>query len=173
MKRSGILLPISSLPSPYGIGTLGKAACDFADFLHAAGQHYWQILPLWSHQLRRQPLSDPSPPSRATPTLSILTSWPRLGCLRPRSTAQSIGKVRPTASTMVYCTRSATPSCAAPAPVCWPIATRGLRAVFGGQRLLAAGLRPVHGTERCHIGGKSWLEWADDAAAPAQTGRAG
>ena len=37
---------ISSLPSPYGIGTLGKAAYDFADFLKAAGQHYWQLLPI-------------------------------------------------------------------------------------------------------------------------------
>ena len=47
MKRSsGILLAVSSLPSPYGIGTLGKAAYDFADFLHEAGQHYWQMLPL-------------------------------------------------------------------------------------------------------------------------------
>ena len=47
MKRSsGILMPISSLPSPYGIGTFGKAAYDFADFLHAAGQKYWQLLPL-------------------------------------------------------------------------------------------------------------------------------
>ena len=47
MKRSsGILLPISSLPSPYGIGTLGKAAYQFADFLHAAGQKTWQVLPL-------------------------------------------------------------------------------------------------------------------------------
>ena len=47
MKRSsGILMAVSSLPSPYGIGTLGKAAYDFADFLHAAGQHYWQMLPL-------------------------------------------------------------------------------------------------------------------------------
>lgn len=47
MKRSGgILLPISSLPSPYGIGTFGKAAYDFADFLKAAGQKYWQLLPL-------------------------------------------------------------------------------------------------------------------------------
>ena len=39
-------MAVSSLPSPYGIGTLGKAAYDFADFLHAAGQHYWQMLPL-------------------------------------------------------------------------------------------------------------------------------
>ncbi len=45
-RASGILLHISSLPSPYGIGTLGKAAYDFADFLHKAGQHYWQILPI-------------------------------------------------------------------------------------------------------------------------------
>ena len=47
MKRSsGILMPIFSLPSPYGIGTLGKAAYDFIDFLAAAGQSYWQILPV-------------------------------------------------------------------------------------------------------------------------------
>ena len=46
MRSSGILLHISSLPSPCGIGTLGKAAYEFADFLHDAGQHYWQILPI-------------------------------------------------------------------------------------------------------------------------------
>lgn len=47
MKRaSGILMHLSSLPSPYGIGTMGKAAYEFADFLHAAGQHYWQLLPI-------------------------------------------------------------------------------------------------------------------------------
>ena len=47
MKRSsGILMPVSSLPSPYGIGTLGKCAYEFVDFLSAAGQQYWQILPL-------------------------------------------------------------------------------------------------------------------------------
>ena len=39
-------MPISSLPSPHGIGTMGKAAYDFADFLAAAGQKYWQLLPL-------------------------------------------------------------------------------------------------------------------------------
>ena len=46
MRASGILLHISSLPSPYGIGSLGKAAYEFADFLKAAGQKYWQILPI-------------------------------------------------------------------------------------------------------------------------------
>lgn len=45
-RSAGIILPLFSLPSPYGIGTMGKAAYDFADFLHAAGQRYWQLLPL-------------------------------------------------------------------------------------------------------------------------------
>lgn len=47
MKRSsGMLMPIFSLPSPYGIGTMGKAAYEFADFLYRAGQRYWQMLPI-------------------------------------------------------------------------------------------------------------------------------
>ena len=45
-RHSGILMHISSLPSPYGIGTLGREAYAFADFLRAAGQKYWQLLPL-------------------------------------------------------------------------------------------------------------------------------
>lgn len=45
-RRSGILMHISSLSSKYGIGTFGKKAYEFADFLEAAGQSYWQILPL-------------------------------------------------------------------------------------------------------------------------------
>ena len=46
LRSSGILLHLSSLPSPYGIGTMGKEAYRFADFLKAAGQSYWQMLPL-------------------------------------------------------------------------------------------------------------------------------
>ena len=46
MRKSGILMHISSLPGPYGIGSMGKSAYDFVDFLVAAGQSYWQILPL-------------------------------------------------------------------------------------------------------------------------------
>ncbi len=45
-RSAGILLPVSSLPSKYGIGTLGQAAYDFVDFLRASGQHYWQVLPV-------------------------------------------------------------------------------------------------------------------------------
>ncbi len=46
MRSSGILMHITSLPGPYGIGTMGKQAYAFIDFLKKAGQHYWQILPL-------------------------------------------------------------------------------------------------------------------------------
>ena len=46
MRASGILMHLTSLPGPYGVGTMGKAAYEFVDFLEAAGQKYWQILPL-------------------------------------------------------------------------------------------------------------------------------
>lgn len=45
-RSSGILMHITSLPSPYGIGTLGKEAYSFVDFLVSSGQKYWQVLPL-------------------------------------------------------------------------------------------------------------------------------
>lgn len=45
-RASGVLMHISSLPSPYGIGTLGKEAREFVDFLDASGQKYWQMLPV-------------------------------------------------------------------------------------------------------------------------------
>ena len=45
-RSAGVLLSITSLPSPYGIGTIGKEARAFADFLKEAGQRVWQILPV-------------------------------------------------------------------------------------------------------------------------------
>lgn len=46
MRTSGILMHITSLPGPYGIGTMGKSAYEFVDFLEKSGQSFWQILPL-------------------------------------------------------------------------------------------------------------------------------
>lgn len=46
MRQSGILLHLTSLPSPEGIGTLGKEARQFADFLKSAGMRVWQVLPV-------------------------------------------------------------------------------------------------------------------------------
>ena len=45
-RKSGILMPISSLPSPYGIGSFGKGAYDFVDFLVETKTKCWQVLPL-------------------------------------------------------------------------------------------------------------------------------
>ncbi len=46
MGKSGVLLHISSLPSPYGIGTMGRAAYAFADFVADSGMRVWQVLPV-------------------------------------------------------------------------------------------------------------------------------
>ena len=45
-RSSGILLPVAALPSPYGVGTLGRDAYHFIDFLAAAKQRWWQVLPV-------------------------------------------------------------------------------------------------------------------------------
>ena len=46
MRACGILMPVFSLPGPFGIGTLGEEAFAFVDFLARAKQTYWQILPI-------------------------------------------------------------------------------------------------------------------------------
>ena len=46
MRASGILLPVTSLPSPYGIGCFSKEAYEFYDCAGKGGEKYWQILPL-------------------------------------------------------------------------------------------------------------------------------
>ena len=45
-RKAGILLPITALPSPYGVGTLGKEAYEFVDGLCSANIKIWQVLPL-------------------------------------------------------------------------------------------------------------------------------
>ena len=46
MRQAGMLLHISSLPSEYSIGSIGKSAYQFIDFLEKAGQKVWQIMPI-------------------------------------------------------------------------------------------------------------------------------
>lgn len=61
LKRgAGILLPVSSLPSKYGIGTFGKEAYKYVDWLCAAGQSYWQVLPLGPTSYGDSPYQSPS-----------------------------------------------------------------------------------------------------------------
>jgi len=46
VRESGVLMHITSLPGDFGVGTMGKSAFAFVDFLKKAGQSCWQILPL-------------------------------------------------------------------------------------------------------------------------------
>ena len=58
MKRaSGIIMPVFSLPGKYGIGTFGKEAYDFIDFLSDSGQKYWQVLPMGPTDCGNSPYS--------------------------------------------------------------------------------------------------------------------
>ena len=59
-RSSGILMAVYSLPSPYGIGTLGAAARDFVDFLAAVGQRWWQMLPVGPTAYGDSPYQSPS-----------------------------------------------------------------------------------------------------------------
>ena len=69
-RQSGVLMHISSLPGAYGIGSFGKSAYDFVDFLVRTKQRYWQILP--QEQLVTEILlTNLSQPSQGTLILSI------------------------------------------------------------------------------------------------------
>ena len=59
-RVAGILLSITSLPSPYGIGCFSKEAYRFIDWLKEAGQSYWQILPLGPTSYGDSPYQSPS-----------------------------------------------------------------------------------------------------------------
>ncbi len=58
--RAGILMPISSLPSKYGIGGMGRRAREFVDFLDASGQTCWQVLPINPTSYGDSPYQSPS-----------------------------------------------------------------------------------------------------------------
>lgn len=59
MRKAGILLHITSLPGNYGIGSMGKEAYRFVDFLKKTNQSYWQVLPLTPTELGNSPYQSP------------------------------------------------------------------------------------------------------------------
>lgn len=60
MRKNGILMHLSSLPGDTGIGTMGKEAYDFVDFLKKGGQSLWQLLPVVPTSYGDSPYSSPS-----------------------------------------------------------------------------------------------------------------
>ena len=87
MRTSGVLMPISSLPSPYGIGTMGKDAKKFVDFLEKGGQKYRYVRQAMA--IRRishfQAL-------QVIHILSILTICVRISSLPKRNVSRMIGE---------------------------------------------------------------------------------
>ena len=89
MRDSGILLPMASLPSPWGIGSLGREAADFAAYLAAAGQSVWQVLPLSVTDFVHSPYASPSA-FAGNPMLMDIAALAEEGLLSPAE-AQPVG----------------------------------------------------------------------------------
>ena len=81
-RSSGVLLHITSLPANEGIGTLGKPAFEFVNWLKAAGQKYWQVLPIHPTGYADSPYQSPSA-FAGNPLLIDLWELVELGLLIP------------------------------------------------------------------------------------------
>src|SRR5262249_2434372 len=82
-RASGLLLHVTSLPSPYGVGDLGSSAYSWVDRLHDAGQQWWQSLPLGATGYGNSPYQAMS--SFAGNALLISPGWLVLdGLLSPK-----------------------------------------------------------------------------------------
>ena len=160
MERSaGILLPIFSLPGRYGIGSLGREARDFADFLKAAGQKWWQVLPVGPVGSGNSPYASPST-FAGNPLFIDLDALGAEGLL----TAAELAEAQvPSTDKVDYEALKATRE---------PL----LRKAFG--RMSPEGLRAVEDfaaknpwvreyalycAARTHFGGAAWYDWPDQA----------
>ena len=119
LKRgAGILMPVSSLPSPYGIGTFGACAYEFADKLVKARQSYWQVLPLGPTSYGDSPYQ-PFPSLRAIRILLTWTCWPKRASSSRKNMNLSTGKAPLAVSITERCTKSVMQCCTKPVPACW------------------------------------------------------
>ena len=122
------------------IGTLGREAYRFVDFLAEAGQSYWQILPIGPHRLLGTAPTRVFPPLRATPISSTLTCWrsracwPGMNCPAP----QPAGPIR-----YDCCTPSGPPSSNRRPAGCWPLPSPGVHGVLPGAVRLAGRTTPL------------------------------
>lgn len=147
MRASGILLHISSLPSPHGIGTMGAAAKDFVDFLVKAGQAYWQILPVCPTSYGDSPYQSFST-FAGNPYFIDLDLLAKAGLLQPEEYESIDWESTPGCVNYGALYQSVMRCCTKPVPACWQ-RPRRITPIFGEKRVLAAGLCPVHGPERC------------------------
>ena len=132
MRASGILMPVFSLPGPFGIGTLGSEATAFVDFLAEAKQTYWQILPIGPTGYGDSPYQ----------SFSAFAGNPyfidfRLLAADGYLTAEEIPAAQPVSTVDYGALYNQRPAAGCPLPC--------LRSLLHSTELLAGGLRPVHG----------------------------
>ena len=101
MRSSGILMHITSLPGPYGVGTMGKEAYRFVDFLEEAGQSYWQILPLTPTGYGDSPYQSCSTYA-GNHLMTWICWWSKVFSGRRRSPAATVART-PTGQTLAFC----------------------------------------------------------------------
>lgn len=145
LKRgAGILLPISSLSSPYGIGTLGKDARKFIDRLHRAGQTYWQVLPVGPTSYGDSPYQSFSA-FAGNPYFIDLDTLARDGLLTARELAGHPGGP-PGSGGLRLAVRDAVPA-AAPGVRAVRGQERGVRGLLRRAARLAGRLRLLYGAQ--------------------------
>lgn len=160
MKRaSGILLPVFSLPGPYGIGSLGKEARAFAEFLQAAGQKWWQVLPVGPADGRNSPYASPST-FAGNPLLIDLDTLGEAGLLtegelrRARVKSGSLIRYEPLKKTRESLLRKAFSRMGA--------ADRQAAEAFSNARSWV-GEYALYCAAKARFGGAPWYEWPDRA----------
>lgn len=127
MQRSaGILLPVSSLPSPYGIGCFSQEAYDFVDWLKDAGQTYWQILPLGVTSYGDSPYQSFSA-FAGNPYFISLDELVKEGVLTAEECKRQSSAARRTISTTASSTRSGAACSGWPTPAATSATMRSLR----------------------------------------------
>ena len=134
MRASGILMPVFSLPGPFGIGTLGKEAFAFVDFLAEAKQTYWQILPIGPTGYGDSPYQSFSAFAgnpyfidyRLLADVGLLTV-DEVPAARPKSAKRQSSAARRTISTTASSTRSGAACSGWPTPAATSATTKRLR----------------------------------------------
>ena len=142
MRACGILMPVFSLPGPFGIGTLGKEAFAFVDFLARAKQTYWQILPIGPTGYGDSPYQSFSA-FAGNPYFIDFRVLYEQGYLTADEIPAEV-PVGPVDYGVLYQQRPVVLQKAADRAGC---SQRGVQRLLHGTELLAGRLRPVHGRQ--------------------------
>ena len=169
-RSSGVLAHVTSLPSPHGVGTMGKTARDFVDFLAAAHQTYWQVLPLGHTGFGDSPYQCFSA-AAGNPYLIDMDLLVEDGLLTADEVRQGDFDASPDTADFEQL-----------ADTRWPLFrkaysardtgnARGNRRLHREEQRMAAGLRAVHGAQGGEIPSHAGLHVAGQGCARPQAGR--